>query len=129
MRDMKTLLETITEAKEKYKKDKVSPILYKLYENGELVYIGIGGCRGNRKGYLRLQEHYKATMPSSLKWKILKIKLSQPTTSNNPLEDAEKYWNSLSWEFENGTNEYITNKEKELIEMYNPKYNIEFNQK
>lgn len=120
---MKNLLDTINEAKTKYKKDGISPILYKLYENGELVYIGIGGVTGSRKGYLRLKEHFKATMPSSLKWKILKNKWIE----GKSFEDAEKYWESLLWEFENGDGEYIANKEKELIEKYNPKYNIEFN--
>ena len=126
---MKNLLEISEQAKLKYQTDGMSPILYKLYEDGELVYVGIGGVKGKRKGYLRLKEHYKASMPSSLKWKILSKKLSEPTTEIgvNPLEQAENYWNSLLWEFTNGGPEYIANKEKELIEMYNPKYNIEFN--
>jgi len=128
-KNMKNLLEISEQAKLKYQTDGMSPILYKLYEDGELVYVGIGGVKGKRKGYLRLKEHYKASMPSSLKWKILSKKLSEPTTEIgvNPLEQAEKYWDSLLWEFTNGGPEYIANKEKELIEMYNPKYNIEFN--
>jgi hypothetical protein len=128
---MKKLEETVEEAKLKYQTDGESPILYKLYEDGELVYVGIGGVKGKRKGYLRLREHFKASMPSSLKWKILSKKLSEPTTEIgiNPLEEAEKYWNSLLWEFTNGDAEYIANKEKELIEKLNPKYNIEFKRK
>ena len=128
---MKNLNEIVKESKLKYKTDGISPVLYKLYEKGELVYVGIGGVKGKRKGYLRLQEHYKAQMPSSLKWKIIKRKLSEPTTEIGiiPLEQAEKYWDSLLWEFSNGDSEYIANKEKELIGKYNPKYNIEFNKK
>ena len=128
---MKNLNEIKKESKLKYKTDGISPLLYKLYEKGELVYVGTGGVIGKRKGYLRLQEHYKASMPSSLKWKILSKKLSEPTTEIgiNPLKEAEKYWDSLLWEFSNGDSEYIANKEKELIGKYNPKYNIEFNKK
>ena len=120
---MKNLVETIEQAKLKYKTDGISPILYKLYEDGELVYVGIGGVKGKRKGYLRLREHFKATMPSSLKWKILEKRWIAGDTR----EEAENYWNSLLWEFTNGGPEYIANKEKELIETHNPKYNIEFN--
>ena len=125
MRDMKRLLETSEQAKLKYQNDGISPILYKLYEDGELVYVGIGGVKGKRKGYLRLKEHFKASMPSSLKWKILEKRW----IAGDNREEAENYWNSLLWEFTNGGPEYIANKEKELIEKYNPKYNIEFNTK
>ena len=122
---MKRLLETSEQAKLKYQNDGISPILYKLYEDGELVYVGIGGVKGKRKGYLRLKEHFKASMPSSLKWKILEKRW----IAGDNREEAENYWNSLLWEFTNGGPEYIANKEKELIEKYNPKYNIEFNTK
>lgn len=124
--DMKTLIEVVKESRDKYYQDRISPILYRLYEDGELVYVGIGGVKGNRKGFLRLREHYKASMPSSLKSKILVTRLSKPTAAMNPYQEAVDYWNSLLWEFETGDAMEIANKEKELIKMYQPKYNIEF---
>ena len=117
----KTLVETIEILKKDYSE---TPVLYKMYETGELVYIGIGG-KSNRKGWERLREHYKATMPSSLKWKILKKKWKEGFS----FDEAEKYWNTLLWEFEVGDIDYIKNKEKHLIQTHNPKYNIEFNKK
>lgn len=115
---MNSLLETIQILKNNHTN---SPVLYKMYEDGELVYVGIGG-KSNRKGWQRLYEHYKATMPSSLKWKILKNKWIE----GKSFEEAESYWLSLKWEHEVGDIDYILNLEKQLIKKYQPKYNIEF---
>ena len=120
----RTLLETIEILKKDYPD---TPVLYKMYMDGEFRYTGIGG-KGKRKGYLRLQEHYKATMPSSLKWKIIKEYINKKYPGL--IDEAEDYFNSsLHWEFEVGDIDYIKNKEKDLIQTHNPKYNIEFNNK
>ena len=120
---MKSLIEVIKEVGliEKEVKVPVS-VLYKVYESNELIYIGIGG-NGKRKASGRLREHYKAAMPSSFKWKILKREWCNNGLSFN---EAESVWDSLVWEYEIGTNYDIRKKEQQLIKKYQPKYNIEF---
>ena len=119
---MKSLTKVIKELKEIEKNSKdLSSVLYKVYENDSLIYIGIGG-KGKRKASGRLKEHYKAAMPSSFKWKIL---LREWNNGKSPIE-AESIWDNLIWEYELGNRDYIENKEKQLIKEYQPKYNIEF---
>ena len=121
---MKSLTEVIKEVSSIEKELRYSPaVLYRVYESNELIYIGIGGI-GNRKASGRLKEHYKAVMPSSFKWKILKREWS----NNKSLNEAEAIWDSLVWCYEVGTKgtDDIKMKEKDLIKEYQPKYNIEF---
>lgn len=121
MGKVKSLIETIQEVKGVETQNPSKLILYKVYEEGSLIYIGIGG-KGKRKPSGRIMEHYKATMPSSFKWKILEREWLKEKTR----EEAESTWNSLVWDYELGDRDYIESKEQELIKLYQPQYNIEF---
>lgn len=121
MGQIKSLLETIREVKGVELQHPNKLILYKVYERDSLIYIGIGG-KGKRKPSGRIMEHYKSTMPSSFKWKILEREWLKGKTR----EDAETTWNSLVWDYELGDKDYIETKEQELIKKYQPPYNIEF---
>jgi len=128
---MKSLTEVIKEVRVIEKQVQYIPaVLYRVYESNELIYIGIGGI-GNRKASGRLREHYKATMPSSFKNKILWREIRKNGRNNGlngeeMADAAEAVCNSLGWCYEIGTKDDIKMKEKELIKEYQPKYNIEF---
>lgn len=121
MGKIKSLIEIIQEVKGVETQNPNKLILYKVYESGFLIYIGIGG-KGKRKPSGRIMEHYKATMPSSFKWKILEREWLKGKTR----EEAETTWDNLVWNYELGDRDYIESKEQELIKQYQPQYNIEF---
>jgi hypothetical protein len=119
---MKTLVEQIEVSRKFYNDTGISGVLYKVYENNQLIYIGIGG-KGNRKGFQRLQEHHKSQMYSSFRFKYI---YTEGIMKEVHWKKREEDWVNLVWEIEMGDINDLKGKEKELIRKYKPYYNTEF---
>ena len=94
-------------------------IVYKVYEQDELIYVGIGG-KGKRKGSGRLAEHKSESLYSSFRFQYYMDKWDLGYTR----AQANEMWNNLDWgliqfyEIEDADL-----KETELISTFSPKYN------
>lgn len=99
-------------------------IVYRVYdprENNSMVYVGIGG-NGKRKGYGRLEEHFRDF--SSLKKQYVIVDGIKESKDMTIIEMIDR-WNNLKWDFEMYDVTVNVNQIEAKIELENsPKYNI-----
>ena len=115
------LKEAIQQAIDIEKTSNKNSILYKVFEGGRLIYVGIGG-RGERKGSGRLKEHLSKSVYSSFRQQYYFYRWDIGDTRQN----VDKMWNKLSWEIQQfDTFEEASQMEKEIIKTQLPKFNRE----
>jgi len=94
-------------------------IVYKVYEQDELIYVGIGG-KGKRKGSGRLAEHKSESLYSSFRFQYYMDKWDLGHTRTQ----ANEMWNNLNWDliqFNSIKDADFT--ETLIINDFSPKYN------
>ena len=107
------------------KKSNEQALLYWIYDGNELLYIGIGGASGTRKGWHRLRKHMiDSSQVSSTRWSIMRDRMYR---TNCTLKEFDEWWNTLTWKIEYGTPEYILQYERDMIQKYKPRFNKIFN--
>ena len=117
---LKNLIKEVKTKEKQYKTLKLS-IVYSVYEDDKLVYIGLGG-RNKRKASGRLNEHSHDGTFSSFRFNYM-VNLYM---KDNKLsyDEAQQKWDTLEWNayYVIGS-EALKKKEHELITKHNPKYN------
>lgn len=116
---MITLKETLDLVRKLEKTKGVDCILYRVYENSELIYVGIGGISA-RKPSGRLAEHYAPYHYSSFKHNYM---IDDGWKIGVSFKERLKDWNSLKWEFETGNVSWCQEMEKKIKLEHRPKYN------
>jgi len=96
-------------------------VVYRVYENDELVYVGIGG-KGNRKGSGRLKEHMSDSLFSSFRFQYMVLHCIRDLEWG--FYEAQERWENLQWEIEyywdfNSCDE----RETMLINEFDPVFN------
>lgn len=94
-------------------------IVYQVFENNKLIYVGIGGS-GKRKGSGRLKEHLGDSVYSSFRQQYYFEQWKQGYN----MDEAHELWNKLFWDV-SCFNQYSEVKqiEKQIIEDKKPKFN------
>ncbi len=121
-----TLNEARLILRELEKKEGYHKVIYKVYdpiENGNLIYIGMGGS-GSRPGSGRLYEHHSRHLTNFRSdycyWYPIKHKLKLYSW------EMEERWSNLKWEFTPYNQDVdIEQIEQKLILEHRPKYNKE----
>lgn len=94
-------------------------IVYKVYEQDELIYVGIGG-KGKRKGSGRLAEHKSESLYSSFRFQYYMDKWDLGYTR----AQADEMWSNLDWGLIQFNNiEEADSAETLIINKFSPKYN------
>lgn len=113
------LKEAIQQAINIEKTSNKNSILYKVFEDGILIYVGIGG-RGERKGSGRLKEHLSKSVYSSFRQQYYFYCWDM----GDRRKVVDDKWNMLNWEIKQfDTFEKASQLEKEIIKTYSPKFN------
>lgn len=111
------LSEAYNSLREFEKTGKVS-IVYKVYDNKKLIYIGKGGSR-KTKAHKRLYDHHLSWC-SSFKHKFLHL---DRIYKGMDVEKAFSDWDSLKWDVYLVDFDKLTDTENMLIKKYKPIYN------
>lgn len=116
-----TLQQAVEQCRRQEKDLPTHGILYRVYEDGELIYVGIGGI-AKRKPSGRLVEHRAEKHWSSFKHNYMVI--------DGWLKGIDYYerlqqWDSLEWQFQFIHLDELNIKESELINEQRPIYNTE----
>ena len=96
-------------------------ILYRVYEDSELIYVGIGGI-AKRKPSGRLVEHRAEKHWSSFKHNYMVCDGWQKGISH---DERLEQWDSLDWQFDLIDLRELKNIESELINEHQPIYNTD----
>ena len=113
------LTEAINLARKNETQNNTNCIIYKVYENQNLIYVGIGG-KGKRKGSGRLTEHKSKSLYSSFRFQYYIDKWDKGFTR----KDTDKMWEFLDWEIAQFNSiEKVGDIETQLIKTHNPIFN------
>jgi len=98
-----------------------SYVVYRVYENNELIYVGIGG-KGRRKGSGRLKEHLSDSLFSSFRFQYMVLHCIRDLEWG--FYEAQKRWENLEWEVDFFWSfRECDEKETQLINEHNPIFN------
>ena len=113
------LKEAIQCARDNEKQNNTKCVVYQVYENDSLIYVGIGG-KGKRNGSGRLAEHKSESLFSSLKSQYYISKWDKGYTR----QEASKMWDNLNWKITQYTTiKEADNLETNLVKKFNPIFN------
>ena len=114
------LNEAINKAIDVEKTTNKNSILYKVYENSELIYVGVGG-RGTRPGSGRLKEHRGVSVFSSFRHQYYWYNAPK---FNGIKKEIDHKWDKLEWEIIQ-FNQFkdVYDLEEQLIHEFNPMFN------
>jgi len=94
-------------------------IVYQVFENNKLIYVGIGGS-GKRKGSGRLKEHLSDSVYSSFRQQYY---IEKWILGYN-IDEAHEMWDALFWDV-SYFNQYndVKQIEEQIIKDKKPKFN------
>jgi hypothetical protein len=95
-----------------------SSILYQVFENDQLIYVGIGG-KNKRKGSGRLKEHKSNSMYSSFRFQYYIKKWDEGLDRNK----VDEMWSKLKWKVTLSSFDDVNQLETNIITEHNPMFN------
>ena len=95
-----------------------SSILYQVFENDQLIYVGIGG-KNKRKGSGRLKEHKSNSMYSSFRFQYYIKKWDEGLDRNK----VDEMWSKLKWKVTLSSFDDVNQLETNIITEHNPIFN------